>query len=171
MTSKLFVNSLEPMQGNTISVAGSDTVLHAPGHVVQVVQSTMSGNITTSSSSAVATGLERSFTPKFSTSLIQVQLLSGRSFIQPGQQLDILLYKDGSRVNTTGSGRWISQYSQSTDHHHGGYSGCYFETAGSTSSRTYQVYFDSNNGTVYFNNSPSSNAEYKVYLVVTEIAQ
>lgn len=36
MTSKLFVNSLEPMQGNTISVAGSDTVLHAPGHVIQV---------------------------------------------------------------------------------------------------------------------------------------
>ena len=163
MSSTLYVDSLiEKTSGNGV---------HIPGHVIQVAQSTVSGNITTSSTSSVATGLERSFTPKFSTSLIQVQLLSGRSFIQPGQQLDVKLFKDGSNVNTTGAGRWISQYSQSTDHHPGGYSGCYFETAGSTSSRTYQVYFDSNNATIYFNNSPGGNAEYKVYLVVTEIAQ
>ena len=158
--------SVDTLQGST--TAG--TIQMPPGHVIQIQRASIGGNITTSSSSPVASGLERAITPKFATSLIQVQCLGGRSYVQSGQQLDISLFKDGSNVNSIGSGRWESQYSTG-NMHHGGYSACYFETAGSTSSRTYQVYFDVGSGTVSFNNSPSGSDEYLVHLVVTEISQ
>ena len=141
-----------------------------PGHVIQIQRASIGGNITTTSSSPVATGLTCAITPKFSSSLIQVQCLGGRSYVTSNQQLDISLFKDGSNANSVGAGRWESHYSTG-NHHHGGYSACYFETAGSTSLRTYQVYFDIGSGTGYFNNSPGGNNEYLVHLVVTEIAQ
>ncbi len=77
MTSKLFVNSLEPMQGNTISVAGSDTVLHAPGHVIQVVSATKTDTQAFGPAVNVwydITGLAATITPKFSSSKILVDV-------------------------------------------------------------------------------------------------
>ena len=76
MTSKLFVNSLEPMQGNTISVAGSDTVLHAPGHVIQTVQgfSNTQANTNNSTDTEALTALRTSITPKSSTSKLLVMV-------------------------------------------------------------------------------------------------
>tara|TARA_R100001460_G_scaffold100269_1_gene143810 strand:+ start:649 stop:1134 length:486 start_codon:yes stop_codon:yes gene_type:complete len=155
---------------DTINEKTSGNGVAIPGHVVQVQRSSIGGNITTTSSSPVASGLECAITPKSATSLIQVQLLGGRSYVQSSQQLDVSLFKDGSNTNSVGGGRWESVYS-TTNHHHGGYSACYFETAGSTNARTYQVYFDIGSGTGYFNNSPSNNNEYLVHLVVQEIAQ
>ena len=166
--------AIDTIQGATaatsVDMSGVTSLQMPPGHVIQIQRASIGGNISTTSSSPVATGLECAITPKFSSSLIQVQCLSGRSYIAAGQQMDLSLFKDGSNVNSVGSGRWVSQYSL-YNHHHGGYSACYFETAGSTSSRTYQVYFDNNTGTVYFNNSPGGNDEYLVHLVVTEISQ
>jgi len=155
---------------DTINEKTSGNGVAIPGHVIQVQRASIGGNITTTSSTAVATGLECAITPKSATSLIKVQCLGGRSYVQAGQQLDLSLFKDGSNVNSVGTGRWESKYS-ATDHHHGGYSACYFETAGSTSARTYQVYFDVGSGTIYFNNSPSGSNEYIVHLLVQEIAQ
>jgi hypothetical protein len=78
MTSKLFVNSLEPMQGNTINVAGSNTVLHAPGHVMQVVISTFTAahSTTTSTSfSSMGSPFSLAITPKFSNSIILIDIM------------------------------------------------------------------------------------------------
>jgi len=72
MTSKLFVNSLEPMQGNTINVAGSDTVLHAPGHVIQVVEGEYNTQTDITSQSYTDSGLSVTITPKFSSSKVYV---------------------------------------------------------------------------------------------------
>tara|TARA_B100000963_G_scaffold124129_1_gene108291 strand:+ start:6585 stop:7070 length:486 start_codon:yes stop_codon:yes gene_type:complete len=161
---------MSTMRVDNITEKTSGAGVKIPGHIIQIQRASIGGNITTTSSSPVATGLTCAITPKVSTSLIMVQCLGGRSYVQAGQQLDISLYKDGSNVDSVGAGRWESQYSV-TDHHHGGYSACHFETAGSTSSRTYQVYFDIGSGTGYFTNSPGGNNEYLVHLVVTEIAQ
>ena len=154
---------------NKIIVPSGQT-LTAPGHVIQVQRSSISGNITTSSVNASATGLECAITPKFATSLLKIELVGGRHYMT-NSQLDIHLYKDGSTVNSVGNGRWISIYNNEPIHN-GGYSACHFETASSTNARTYQVYFDGHTTfPVYFNNSPSGNNEYLVHLVVTEIAQ
>jgi len=74
MTSKIFVNSLEPMQGNTINVAGSGTVLHAPGHVIQVVslENTTADSAVVSADYPVASGFKLSITPSSTTSKILV---------------------------------------------------------------------------------------------------
>ena len=157
---------VDTIQGKT--TAG--TVAMPAGMVIQIQKSSISGDVTTTSSSPVATGLECAITPKFSTSLIMVQLIGGRSYIAAGQLLDVSLYKDGANVNSVGVGRWTSIYSLS-NHHHGGYSAVHFETAANTSSRTYQVYFDVGSGTAYFNDTPSGNSEYSVNLVVMEITQ
>ena len=154
---------------DTINEKTSGNGIYIPGHVVQVQRSSIGGNISTTSSSAVATGLECAITPKFATSLLKVECLSGRPYMD-GAQLDIYLYKGGSNVNTVGVGRWQTMYDVG-GHHHGGYSACYFETASSTSARTYQVYYEGGGNSVWFNNSPSGNNEYLAHLVVTEIAQ
>ena len=173
MASELTVQTIKgPTSGGNANkiFIGSGQTLHAPGHVIQIQKGFIGGDVTTTSSSPVATGLECAITPKFATSLLMVQLLGGRSYVAAGQQLDMSLYKDGSVVNTVGAGRWVSQYSLS-NHHHGGHCAVHFETAGNTTARTYQVYFDIGSGTGYFNDTPGGNSEYLVHLVVTEIAQ
>ena len=157
--------SVDTIQGQTTAA----NVKLPAGSILQIQRAQIGGNITTTSSTPVASGLQKAITPKFATSLIKVQCLGGRSYITAGQQLDISLFKDGSNVNSVGAGRWESHYSAG-DHHHGGYSAVYFETAGTTSYRTYQVYFDIGSGTGYSNNSPAGNQEYQVHLVITEIS-
>ena len=154
---------------DTINEKTSGNGVAIPGHVVQVQRGSISGTITTSSTTASATGLECAITPKFATSLLKIELVGGRHYMT-NSQLDIHLYKDGSTVNSVGNGRWISIYNNEPIHN-GGYSACHFETASSTNARTYQVYMDGHTNPVWFNNTPSGNNEYLVHLVVTEIAQ
>ena len=155
-------NIIEKTSGSGVKISG---------HIIQIQRASIGGNISTTSSTPVASGLQCSITPLYSTSLIQIRLLGGRSYVAANQQLDVSLYKDGSNVNTVGTGRWESMYTNGTDHHHGGYSACWFETAGNTSARTYEPYFDVGSGTGYFNNSPGGSNEYLVHLVISEIAQ
>ena len=154
---------------DTINEKTSGNGVQIAGHVVQVQRASISGSITTSSTSASATGLECAITPKFATSLLKIELLGGRHYITNGQ-LDVHLFKDGSTVNSVGAGRWISIYNNEAIHN-GGYSACHFETASSTNARTYQVYMDAHTNQCWFNNCPSGNNEYVIHLVVTEIAQ
>ena len=170
MASELHVDAIKHSGGTSALTIDSSGNVHKAGFVVQIQKGSIGGDVTTTSSTPVATGLECAITPKFSTSLIMVQLIGGRSYIAAGQQLDVSLYKDGSNVNSVGAGRWESHYS-TTNHHHGGYSAVHFETAGNTTARTYQVYFDVGSGTGYFNDTPGGNNEYLVNLVVMEIAQ
>ena len=164
-----FVDLETSTTGSNLSVTGNS--VHIPGHVMQVKRASVGGNISTSSSTPVASGVQCSITPKYSTSLIKIELIGGRSYISANQQLDVSLYKDGSNINTTGAGRWESIYSNGTDAHYGGFSACWFETAGSTAARTYELYFDVGTGTGYLNNSPGGGNEYLIHLVATEIAQ
>ena len=155
-------NIIEKTSGSGVKISG---------HIIQIQRASIGGNISTTSSTPVASGLQCSITPLYSTSLIQIRLLGGRSYVAANQQLDVSLYKDGSNINTTGTGRWESIYSNGTDAHYGGFSACWFETAGSTTARTYEIYFDVGTGTGYLNNSPGGNNEYLIHLVATEIAQ
>jgi len=107
MTSKLFVNSLEPMQGNTINVAGSDTVLYAPGHIIQVVtyKDTSTALFGTTSASYVTNGdmPAATITPKFSNSKILIQAMIGMQSDQTGQ-IENTIYRTTGGVATDLSG-------------------------------------------------------------------
>jgi hypothetical protein len=78
MASELTVQTLRgPTSGanaDTVLIPSSQT-LHAPGHVIQVVQSTgTNGSIFTSSAAYVTTPYTGSITPKFATSKILVTI-------------------------------------------------------------------------------------------------
>ena len=165
MTSKLFVNSLEPMQGNTISVAGSDTVLHAPGHVIQVVEQNIipPSNVTITTSADTYTGYSISITPKFASSKILIDFNVNVQSTGTGI-VRLKIYKDGS--NTLGYSTWGSW---------GGYSNSktenisvkHSEVNSGTSSRTYQLYVSNHNSSTTY--APHENTNLSMTLM--EIAQ
>ena len=145
MTSKLFVNSLEPMQGNTISVAGSDTVLHAPGHVIQVVNTNFSTAQNFSSASSTDSGLSLSITPKFASSKILVNFnahLSGngttQGFIQIRRGDGTLLGPDEIFYARVGNVYGMNGYQK-------------FDSPNTTSTVTYKIQIRATQSTVALN--------------------
>ena len=72
MTGQINVNKIAARTGNTITVESGD-VLQAPGHVVQV-QSTATALFTSTGSTTLADLLTISFTPKFSTSQLRIDV-------------------------------------------------------------------------------------------------
>ena len=71
--STLAVNTIQAQTGTTVSVSTGQT-LHAPGHQIQTVSGEYSTTGTTTSTSATQIWSGVSITPKFSTSLIHVQV-------------------------------------------------------------------------------------------------
>lgn len=70
--STLAVNTLQAQTGSTVAIASSQT-LHAPGHVVQM-QSTATPLFSSTTSTTLADLLTISFTPKFSTSQLRIDI-------------------------------------------------------------------------------------------------
>ena len=71
--STLAVNTIQAQTGTTVSVSTGQT-LHAPGHQIQTVSGEYSTAGSTTSTSATQIWSGVSITPKFSTSLIHVQV-------------------------------------------------------------------------------------------------
>lgn len=73
MTGQINVNKIAARTGNTITVNSGD-VLQAPGHVIQVVHSSATSQVSQSgnTTSFADTGLSASITPKFATSKILI---------------------------------------------------------------------------------------------------
>jgi hypothetical protein len=135
------------------------------GSVVQQA-STSSYAISTTSTSAVSTGLSIAFTPKYNNSKLIVNLQGGRPWnAVHNVQLDLKMYKDNIFQERIGS-----FYSQSSSIHLAGVNLHYEDTITSTTTKTYEVYMQSNNGgIIYLNESASSTI--KIYMTIEEIAQ
>lgn len=114
------------------------------GSVLQVVQTTTTGSVSTTSQTATATNVLATITPKFSTSKIFI-MVTGVGTNGSGSGIAYYLYKNGSLLFTPstddGSGRKYYSY---------GGTGIYFPMAiqyldspASTSSQTYTVYIGS----------------------------
>lgn len=71
MTGQINVNKIAARTGNTITVESGD-VLQAPGHVLQVVQGSISSEVASGSSSFVDTGLSVAITPSSSSSKVLI---------------------------------------------------------------------------------------------------
>ena len=171
MTSKLFVNSLEPMQGNTINVAGSDTVLHAPGHVIQVVRSSFTAaHNTTSSTSFTSMGdpFNLSISPKFSNSIILIDMMLN-PYITGNSHTGVYNIHNGSgQLGHPSNGFGIVPPTGGSNGQYRHFNINASDTASSTSTITYQVYHRSDNAGVTFY---GNHANLTNHIRLTEVAQ
>ena len=133
------------------------------GSVVQQA-STSSYAISTTSTSAVSTGLSIAFTPKYNNSKLVVKLQGGRPWnATTNVQLDLKMYKDNVFQERIGSHYGSAMHTLGVNIH-------YEDAITSTTTKTYAVYMQSNNGgTIYLNESASSNI--KIYMTIEEIKQ
>ncbi len=166
MTSKLFVNSLEPMQGNTISVAGSDTVLHAPGHVVQFeFHQHDPGTGSVSSTSLVDTGLTLNITPKFSNSYFYIIASMYESYTaSANSSIQYAINRNGTII---GDHQGATVGYQSTGPHYWNTTLTFVDTPNTTSTLTYKIQAKSPYGHTVYHNGDNT----QTHLQVMEIAQ
>lgn len=116
------------------------------GTVLQVVKngtSNQSGHITTTSNSLVDSGLSLTITPKSSTSTIIFNFSTSMTHIN-GTNISqtIRLYKDGSAIAGTYNGGYKFRATGDTSPYYSA-NAYYSETSGSTTARTYGIYFKS----------------------------
>lgn len=164
MTSILKVDQIQTAAGGVPTAA--DLGLNVSGSVLKVSSVKSQGWVSTSSTSWTATGLSISYTPLYANSTLVVAVDGGRYWCSSSNvQMNVDLYKNGS---TTTSGLWGAVYTNSTMHTTHNFR--WEEVAGSTASRTYEVYIQSANaGIITYLNEPSS-GRIPIFLSVTEIA-
>lgn len=111
------------------------------GSVLQVVNSTYSTNVTTSSTSPVATGLTATITPKFATSKIMVVANISGSYNQANNSAgsSFFIYKNGS--NLLGSFYTFTNYLGSATALIMSVPINYLDSPATTSATTYAIYF------------------------------
>ena len=146
--STLSVNEITSQTGNTITVPSGKTFI-APGHVIQVVNSSYSTQTSSSSSSFADTGLTASITPTASSSkvLVIIQVASCFTTTNTNAELDINLLRDSTQLIASMGGRGTNSLTSGDAI---GTVGCVFlDSPSSTSSITYKPQFKSsaNNAT------------------------
>jgi hypothetical protein len=123
------------------------------GAVLQVVQSSISVSVNTTSTSYVATGLIASITPKFSTSKILVTLNGGITTYGAADILLTKLYRQIASGSYVGIGG-VETINLSGVAYLNPHSLSWLDSPATTSVVNYQPYFSSNAGnTMYFNYS------------------
>jgi len=146
--------SVEQLQGlaagstpNTITIPAGQT-LHAPGHVVQVVQSVKTNQSSSTSSSWSDTGLSASITPTSSSSKILV-LVDVMFSHEPGYSgSNLRLLRDATTIyygTGTGVANFAGSYYNAVGSDWVSLRTCanYLDSPASTSSLTYKVQFQS----------------------------
>lgn len=177
MASELIVQTLKgPTSGanaNKVIIPSGQTLdasaggfTPATGQIVQVKTVSVSGDISTSSTSTVDSGLSVSITPTSASNLMQIQVHGGRYYIAgAGVQMDLY-----ARINgvTEGSIRLGSQYKGNVAVFHGANLYSYFHEPNSTSEQTYGIALKSSTSgqTVHLN----ENNSFKIYITAMEIA-
>lgn len=180
--STLRVNTLDGATGGGLITVASGASMYAPGSIVQM-QFARSGPTKQTISSATptaVTGLSVSITPKSASSIIFIQcnISTNAPYVS-----SFGVFKDGAKtVSTTGftnnneDGMQFTLYSGQTTVNHLYYLPLmHYETAGSTTARTYQVYATSAwTGGVYnltINDRADTDMASFSYMTVMEVAQ
>jgi len=178
MTSKLFVNSLEPMQGNTINVAGTDTVLHAPGHVIQLQALSRvrtSIQVLSSTSTVILNdgvgNFETTITPKFSNSKIVGYVnIAGIATTSNANSIAFMIYRNGSFIQTIDNHLGYNGDEHGDRHH---LSHQFIDEPNSTSTVTYSIYVKpaTTGNVIMFDNHVATPSHSTNNLILQEIAQ
>jgi len=144
------------VQNTSAIVSGYVPYANLPaGSVLQVVNGTLAGNVTTTSTSFVTTGLATTITPRFATSKI-LAFVSGSGYATVSNAQTVLtLYRNATNLNIN-----MVQYIYSSA---GGsqmqspMNFNYLDSPSSTSSITYTVYFrNTTSSQVEFNSAPGN---------------
>jgi len=133
------------------------------GNVLQVLQSTVSGTITTTSTSDVSSGLTQSITPSSASNKILLMVSGGKAYASSSNVVIVTAYRNGSSLGDAARSCPIEGAANGANH-----SLMYLDSPSSTSSVTYTIYYRSNNGgTAYFKDG---NTYGTVKLTLMEIA-
>jgi len=108
------------------------------GSVLQVVQGTLTTNVSTTSASFVTTGLSATITPKYSTSKILAIVTGNSDTVDTARQACTTLYRNST--NVAGSGQFSNTYGASS-RLIANNSFSYLDSPATTSATTYTVYF------------------------------
>jgi len=179
MASELHVDAIKHSGGTsalTIDSSGNLTAsanVHYAGAVLQVQSSQVSAWSPTSSTSAIASGLSVTITPKFNNSKVLVLVSMNGLYTQAAGTYAVYhLYKGGSIVNFMSS---VQGQNAGSGYEYGA---ClahqYLDSPATTSATTYEVYYLSagTSGSVGFNNyAAGGNNTTHSTITAMEIAQ
>jgi len=138
------------------------------GSVLQVIGATYVGNVTTSSTSYVTTGLAASITPTSSSNKILIMMASGVMSSNTNIQMNLTVYRGGTNLMAQGQGMLYTN----TGVTQGFGNILYYDSPATTSSTTYTIYFKNTNnsaGNVTWNPS-SASGDTTAQLILMEIA-
>jgi hypothetical protein len=147
----------------------NSTIQASAGSVLQVVQGSLTGQVSTTSTSYVTTGLSATITPKFSTSKVLIQVTLPTCYISTANVYGYYtIYRGGTNL-ASGSGATANLGGIRSDGAALTTNVCFsfVDSPATTSATTYTVYFNQQTaGTVYINTfgGPTS------YVVLSEIA-
>jgi len=178
--SKIEVNEIAGRSGTSISVA-SGHKLYAPGHAIQVVQSTNGSSSTTTSTNYVNTPLNVSITPSSASSKIHLSFNFAHGFMAQNGHGFMTIYRDSTNLNPATAGgtndgfflvgnsgpdapyQYITRYVNFQ----------YLDSPNTTSAITYHLAMKMNSGTFYYNinRNGDNNSGGAGIAIATEIAQ
>ena len=167
MTSRLLVDKIE---GKTTA----NTVQMPSGSLIQYKFQESSTTVENSANSYVATGVSIAFTPKFSTSIIQVHW-DGHLFkdASAGGGLGYQLYKDSTALHDVGGDAGPQPYEHYKDETRiiSRFSRTHSEVAGNTNLRTYTCKFRGYNSMRVTVNVSGAGGHTEEIMTIMEIAQ
>ena len=144
--------------------AGKTIVGSGVGKVLQVLQSTVSGTISTTSTSNVSSGLTQSITPSSASNKILLMVSGGKAYAASGGTVLVTAYRNGSSLGNAATSAPIEGAANGANH-----SLIYLDSPSSTSAVTYTIYYRSRTGNLaYFKDSDSLGG--LVNLTLMEIA-
>ena len=161
--SELSVGQLKglPVNSNVITVPAGN-VLYAPGHVLQVVQGTVSPNVSTTSTSFVTSNLSVSITPKSATSKFLITLANDY-WVAAGNLAMATIFRNSTNLGGVNGLSFVGAPSSQVEC---GLSMTVLDSPATTSAITYGSYFRSyGGGTVY-----AQNGNIPATITVMEIA-
>jgi hypothetical protein len=142
---------------NTItvpSVTGTMLTTRSTGGILQVVQGILSGQISTSSTSFVTTGLTSSITPSASTNKVLITVSMADIFTNgSGIAVYGTIYRNSTNIAPSGSGvnQGFAQIYAGSSTVQGNLTFSFLDSPSTTSATTYTVYYASSGGTVLMN--------------------
>jgi len=159
MTSKLKVNLINDSGDNNIITSdGSGVITSSKFKIGQIQSATFTDNLSTSSTSFVASTITDSITPTSTSSKILVLINGGRSSFSGGEAegSSQLYYQVGS-----GSFTSITDIMKANNNQSGSFGGVtlsfnFLHSPSSTSALTYKVYFKTSANTYFLNSDTSA---------------
>ena len=144
MTSIIKADNISTVSGSgTLSVA-SGTTLHAPGHMIQVVQGTTATRVAITTATYTFTGLTATITPKFNNSkiLVQIEQQGCLAIIGNTGDINMRLQRNSSDIYNFALGYYYGIATQFRS----GISGCFLDSPATTNATVYRTMFAANDG-------------------------